>query len=160
MNGYPWKSTDININIHKSMDNWRLISIKTKVSIKIVYAGIHCIMALHGYPCLDINVDIHICMDNWRLTSKNHGYPCWYPWIFGNACMDGYAMDSRTRGILKNSYVRHLMCFRNSHSGCLAWNNTIFFHNIGATWHLKGNITHIKSLFICLFLRLTDLLCM
>jgi len=72
------------------MDNWRLISIKTWISIYgyLFLTDVHCGMSLHGYPCLDINVDIHACIDNWRLTSKKHGYPCWYPWIFGNPCMD------------------------------------------------------------------------
>jgi len=37
MHGYPQKSKDIQMDIHKIMDNGRLISIK------------------HGYPLMDIN---------------------------------------------------------------------------------------------------------
>jgi len=73
------------MDIYESIYNWRLISIKTWISIDeyLLFTYIHCRTFLHRYHCLDINVDIHTCMDNWRLTSKNHGYPCWYPWNFG-----------------------------------------------------------------------------
>jgi len=78
------------MDINKSMDIWRLISIKTLISIHgyLLLTDIHGRMSFHGNPCLDINVDIHTCMDSWRLTSKNHGYLCWYPCVFGNPCMD------------------------------------------------------------------------
>jgi len=54
------------MDIHKSMDNLRLISIKTWISIHVylLFTDIHCRMSLHGYLCLDINLDIHTCMAN------------------------------------------------------------------------------------------------
>jgi len=89
MHGYPYKSKDIQMDIHKIMDNWRLISMKHGYLCGyLLFTDIDCGMSLQGYPCLDINVDIHAWMYYWRLTSKNHGYPCWYPAIFGNRCMD------------------------------------------------------------------------
>jgi len=81
---------DIQFDIHKSKDDWRLISVKTWISIHgyLLFTDIHRKIALHGYPCLNINVDIHTCMGNWRLTFKNPGYQCWYPSIFGYPCID------------------------------------------------------------------------
>jgi len=57
---------DIQMNIHRSMDNLRLISIKTSISIYgyLLFTDIHCGIPSQGYPCLDIHVDIHACMDN------------------------------------------------------------------------------------------------
>jgi len=61
------------MDIHKSMDNWRLISIKTWISIYgyLLFTDIYCGMFLHGYPCLDINVDIYACLDNWKHVKKS-----------------------------------------------------------------------------------------
>jgi len=97
------------MDIHKTMDNWRLTSIKQgypfmNICLRITIAE----YPIHGYPRLDVYVEIPawmnipLCVDNWRLTSKNHGYPCWYPWIFGNPCMDmlwilGPGTPGRTR---------------------------------------------------------------
>jgi len=117
------------MNIHKSMDNWRLLSIKTWISINgnLFFTDIHCGMSLHGYPCLDINVDIHACMDNWRMTSKNHGYPCWYPWIFGNPCMDLLWILGPGKG------AGALHCIRN-----VIWTSS---NNPGAMLHSSCRVT-------------------
>ena len=91
---------DLQIDIHRSMDNWRLISIKSWISIYgyILSTDIHCGMSLQWYPCLDINVDIHACMNHWRHIQKS--------WISVLISVDfwksmhGFAMDSRTRDVL------------------------------------------------------------
>ena len=49
MHGYPWKSKDIQVNIHKSMDNWRLISIKHGYS----FMNIYCLrISIAQCPCM------------------------------------------------------------------------------------------------------------
>ena len=85
MHGYLYKSKDIQMNIQKSMDNWRLISIKQGYPLMNTYC-----LRISIAECPYMNIPawistwISTCMDNWRPTSKNHRYPCWYPWIFEN----------------------------------------------------------------------------
>jgi len=47
------------MDIHNSIDNWGLISIKTRISIHkyLLITDIHCRMSLH--PWLDIHVDMN-----------------------------------------------------------------------------------------------------
>ena len=114
------------MDIHKSMDNWRLISTKIWIIIYgyLLFTDIHCGMSLHGYPCLDINVDIHAYMDNWRTDIKKSWISMLISVDFWKS-MHGFAIDSRTRDSLLNTLMKQNLkneskndCWEKSHN-CL-----------------------------------------
>ena len=77
------------MDIHKSINNWSLISIKHKYPSMDTY----CLrISIAECPWMDIPVWISMLISTllWIIEDwhKNNGYPCWYPWTFGNPCMD------------------------------------------------------------------------
>jgi len=77
------------MDIHKSMNNWKLISIKHGYPFMDIYC---LLISIAECPCMGIRAWISMwistlvwIIEDWHPKIMD---PCWYPWIFGNPCMD------------------------------------------------------------------------
>ena len=97
MYGYPYKSKDIQMDIHKSMDNWRMIYINMDIHLWIF---IFLRISIAECPCLDIHAWISMWISTLVCKLKTDIQKSSLSMLISVELwksMHGFAMDSRTR---------------------------------------------------------------